>query len=158
PVIGGRCRVALVEDQINDLQHGGEAGRELSPARNLDRNALLGEGAPRPDDSLGNSSLRNQECPGYLLRRQASKQAQCKRNSRFSRQYRVAGSEYETQKIVADVIVGRRFEIPKRHLPALDLVDELLVLALEPLVSAEEIYGAMLRGGHQPRARIVRNA
>ena len=32
------------------------------------------------------------------------------------------------------------------------------MLALEPLVATEEIDGAMLRGGHQPRARIVRDS
>ncbi len=71
----------------------------------------------------------------------------------------MAGYEYETQEVVANVIVDRGFEIRHRHLLlGLDLAAEFLVLALEPLVSAQEIDCAMLRGGHQPGARVVRNS
>src|SRR5467141_1729725 len=71
----------------------------------------------------------------------------------------MAGYEYEAQEVVANVIVDRGFEISHRHLLlGLDLAAEFLVLALEPLVSAQEIDCAMLRGGHQPGARVVRNS
>ena len=71
----------------------------------------------------------------------------------------MAGYEYEAQEVVANVIVDRGFEIRHRHLLlGLDLAAEFFVLALEPLVSAQEIDCAMLRGGHQPGARVVRNS
>src|SRR6267378_1740412 len=71
----------------------------------------------------------------------------------------MAGYEYEAQEVVANVIVDRDFEIRHRHLLlGVDLAAEFLVLALEQLVSAQEIDCAMLRGGHQPGARVVRNS
>src|SRR5882762_7868058 len=71
----------------------------------------------------------------------------------------MAGYEYEAQEVVANVIVNCGFEIRHRHLLlGLDLAAEFFVLALEPLVSAQEIDCAMLRGGHQPGARVVRNS
>ena len=39
-----------------------------------------------------------------------------------------------------------------------ELAAEFFVLALEPRVSAEVVDRAMFRGGHQPGARIVRDA
>src|SRR5882762_2332758 len=71
----------------------------------------------------------------------------------------MAGYEYEAQEVVANVIVNCGFEIRHGHLLlGLDLAAEFFVLALEPLVSAQEIDCAMLRGGHQPGARVVRNS
>ena len=71
----------------------------------------------------------------------------------------MAGREHEAQQVVADVVVEGRVEIRHGHLlPGLELVTELLVFALEPLVSPQEIDRAMLRGGHEPGARIVRDA
>ena len=40
----------------------------------------------------------------------------------------------------------------------LELAAELLVLALEQLAAAQPVDGAVLRGGHQPGARVVRDA
>jgi hypothetical protein len=71
----------------------------------------------------------------------------------------MTGREHEAQEVVADVIVDRSVEL--RHgqpLLRLELAAELLVLALEPLVSAKEIDRTMLRGGHEPGARVVRDA
>jgi hypothetical protein len=71
----------------------------------------------------------------------------------------MTGYEYEAQEVVADVIVDRGLEIRRGQLLLdLELATELLVLALEPLVAAEEIDRTMLRGGHEPGARVVRDA
>ena len=68
--------------------------------------------------------------------------------------------EHQAQEVVADVVVERRVEIRRTAIScsSLELAAELLVLALEPLVPAEVIDGAMLRGGHEPGARVVRDA
>src|SRR5215208_387286 len=72
----------------------------------------------------------------------------------------MAGREDEAEQVVADVIlVDHAVEI--RHgcpLLGLDLATELVALALEEIASSEEIDGAMLGGGHEPGARIVRDA
>ena len=68
--------------------------------------------------------------------------------------------EHQSQQIVFDVVVQVcGVEIRHGHvLLRLQLATEFLVLALEQLVATKVIDGAMLRGGHEPRARIVRNA
>jgi hypothetical protein len=71
----------------------------------------------------------------------------------------MTGDEHKTQQVVTDVIVERGFEI--RHeclLPGIELTTKLLVLALEELVAAKEINGAMLGGGHEPGTRVLRDA
>ena len=68
----------------------------------------------------------------------------------------MAGDEHQTQQVVAHVIVERRVEVGRgRLLFDLELMAELLVLPFEQLAAAEEIDGAVLRRGHEPRARVV---
>jgi hypothetical protein len=69
----------------------------------------------------------------------------------------MTGRENQAQKVVADVIVDRAIKIGHLLL-GLKLVRELLVLALEPFIPAQEIDRTMLRGGHEPGARVVRHA
>ena len=159
PVVAGRRRVALVEDEVDDFEHRRETGGKLGPAGDLEGDVLLGEGPLGPDDALGDRRLRDEERTRDLLRRQAAEQAERQRNARLGGENRMAGREHEAQEVVAHVIVEGRVEI--RHgqlLLRLELATELLVLALEPLVSAQEIDRAMLRGGHEPGARVVRDA
>ena len=68
----------------------------------------------------------------------------------------MTGREHQAQEVVADVIVQCGIEI-RRHLP-IDLPAQLLVLPLEPLSSPQQIDCAVLGRGHQPGARIVRDA
>ena len=68
----------------------------------------------------------------------------------------MAGDEYEAQEVIADVIVERGVEIwHSRLLPGLQFAAKLLVLALKPLVSAEHVDRTVLRGSHEPGARII---
>src|SRR6266568_1927839 len=71
----------------------------------------------------------------------------------------MAGDEHEAEQVVADVIVDRGVEIRQRRLALrLELVPELLVLAIEHLAAAQLVDRPMLRGGHQPGARVLRHA
>src|SRR3989442_14049595 len=71
----------------------------------------------------------------------------------------MAGDEHEAQQVVADMIVDRRVEIRHRRVPpSLELGTELLMLAIEHLAPAQLVDRPMLRGGHEPGARIVRDA
>src|SRR5216684_4017151 len=71
----------------------------------------------------------------------------------------MTGYEHETKEVVADVIVERGIEIRHGHLLLrLELATQLLVLALESLVSAEEVDCTVFRSGHEPGARVVRDA
>jgi hypothetical protein len=68
----------------------------------------------------------------------------------------MAGREDQAEEVVADVVVEGRIEI--RLGGDLDLASDLLVLALEGLPAAQAVDGLMLRGPHEPGARVVRNA
>ena len=58
PVVTGGRRVALVEDEVDHLEHRRQTGGKIGPARNLEGNARLGEGPLGPDDALGDGRLR----------------------------------------------------------------------------------------------------
>src|SRR5262245_12008063 len=71
----------------------------------------------------------------------------------------MAGYEYQAQKVIADVVVESSVEI--RHGPLavrLELATELLMLALDELVPAQVVDRAIFRRGHEPGARVVRDA
>src|SRR4029077_3705689 len=71
----------------------------------------------------------------------------------------MTGDEDEAKEIVANSVVDPGVEIWHGHLLLrFELAAELLVLALEELVAAKVINGAMLGGGHEPGAGIVRDA
>src|SRR5438270_4613412 len=72
----------------------------------------------------------------------------------------MTGREYESKKIIADVVfvcgVDCSIEIfHSRLLPRLDVATELLVLALDSLFSAKKINRTMLTGGHEPGTRVA---
>src|SRR5206468_4110043 len=142
-----------------DLENRRQTGGEFASSGNLEADARLGEGPFGPDDSLGDGWLRDEEGTRDLLGRQTSEQAERERGAGLGRENRMTGYEHETQEVVADVLIARGLEIPRRLLvPGLELVTEHRVLALEPRASAQQVDRAMLRGGHQPGARIVRYA
>src|SRR5215472_811418 len=111
------------------------------------------------DDSLRNGRLRDEKCARDLLRRQPSQKAECEGDTRIGGENRMAGRKHQAQEVVAYVIVEGRVEIGLGPLLCgLELVAELHQLALESLPPAEEIDRTMLRGAHQPRARVARDA
>ena len=131
PVVAGGGRVALVEDQVDDLEHRGQAGRELVAARNLEGHPRLGQRPLGPHDPLGHGRLRDQERARDLLGRQPAEQPQGERDARLGGQHRVAGGEHQAQQVVADVVGRRGLEVGRGHLlPGLHLAAELLLLAL----------------------------
>src|SRR5205823_6132445 len=75
----------------------------------------------------------------------------------LGREHRIAGDEHEAQQVVADGIVDCGVEIRPPVPTDLDLVPELLVLTVEHLAAAQLVDRAMLRGGHEPGSRVVRD-
>ncbi len=68
-------------------------------------------------------------------------------------------NEYEAKKIIADVIVLRDFKIRhSRLLLRLELATQFFMFAFEKFVPAKVIDRAMLRGGHEPGAWVIRDA
>jgi hypothetical protein len=69
----------------------------------------------------------------------------------------MAGNEDEAKEIVADLVVERCVEIRRRFLHR-ELAAELFMLAFQELVAPEVIDRTMLRGGHEPGARLLGDA
>ena len=88
-----------------------------------------------------------------------AEQAQRERDARLGGQHRVAGGEDQPQEVVADVVVHGGVEVRReRRPPGLQVAGELLVLALQPRAAAQLVDGAVLGRGHQPGARVARDA
>src|SRR6266571_2292514 len=158
PVLPRGRRVALVEDQVDDLEDRAQPPGELAGRGDLERDLRLGQGPFRPDDPLRDRRLAGQERPGDLVRGQAADQAERERRPCLGGQDRVAGDEDEAEQVIADVVVhlvdvrlagrlGLRFHVTA-YLPQL-----LVVAGAAP----DQVDGAMLRGRHQPGAGPVRD-
>ena len=97
---------------------------------------LFGQRPLGADDALGDGRLGDEERARNLVGRQAAEQAQRERDARLGREHRMAGREHQAQQVVADVVIQGCVEIRHgRVLFRLELVAELLVLALEQLVA-----------------------
>src|SRR5439155_3441797 len=110
----GSRRVAFVEDEVYD----GERRRQTScerPAGNLERDARLGKSSLRPDDSLGDGRLRDEERTRDLPGRQTSDQAERESNTRLSGEDWMTGDEHEAKQVVTNVIVDGGVEIRHSH-------------------------------------------
>src|SRR5712691_5231815 len=64
----------------------------------------------------------------------------------------------QPQQVVAHIVVESRIKIGHGHLFRGKFAAKLLVLTIKTRVSTELVYGTMFRGGHQPCARIIRDA
>jgi hypothetical protein len=159
PVVAGGRRVAFVEDEVDDLQDRRQPLGQLGRGRQHERDALAGQGALGADDPLRDGRLRDQERPGDLLGGQAAEQAQRERHPRLGGQHRVAGDEHQPQQVVADVVVEGGVQVRLGRLPLdLQVTAELLELALVAGPAPQQVDGAVLGGGHEPGARVVRDA
>jgi len=128
PVVAGRRRISLIENQIDDLQHRGEPRRELGVARHFVRHFRCRERLLRADDALRDRRFRCEECAGDLARRQAAKQSQRQRDARFGGEHRVTGGEDEAQQVIANLVVERGVDVERRTF--IELASDLLVLVI----------------------------
>src|SRR2546428_975620 len=90
-VIACGRRVALVEDEVDDLEYRREASVELGSGGHLERNARLGERPLCADDALCDGRYGDEKCPRDLLCRETREQAQRKRDARLGREDRMTG-------------------------------------------------------------------
>ena len=121
---------------------------------------LFGERPLGPDDALGDRRLRHEERPRDLLGRQAAEQAERERDARLGGEHRMAGREDKAQEVVADVVVEGRVEIRRGSLLLGFAAHGRSPRACVPAAccGVPVIDGAMFRGGHEPGARVVRDA
>ena len=67
PVVAGGGAVALIEDEVEHLQHRGQPRPQLGRARHLERHAGRGQGALGPHDPLRDRRLGDQVGAGDLV-------------------------------------------------------------------------------------------
>jgi hypothetical protein len=70
PVIARSCGIALIEDEVEDFQHGRESRRQLVAARHLEWHLRLKKGPFGADDTLGDRGCGDEKGPRDLLGRQ----------------------------------------------------------------------------------------
>ena len=158
PVLARRCRVALVEDEVDHLEHRRQTVGELVAAGDLERHVGLGERALGAYDALRDGPLGHEERPGDLRRGQATEQTQRKCDARLPRQDRVTRHEDQAQDVVLHVLEPRGEVGLVELLKDLQLVADQLLLVLERDAAAQRVDAPALRGGHQPGTRVVRDA
>ena len=154
PVVAGGRRVALVEDQVDDLEHRRQA-----------RRAARRRAAPRTAPASASvrlartircatvaSGTRNARAISGVVSPPSSRSVSATRAS-------VESTGWQQVKISrsrsSPIVVGARRRGAAR--PAIEEAD-LRVLALQALRPADEVDRAVLGGGHQPGARVVRDA
>jgi hypothetical protein len=118
----------------------------------------LGQSLLGPDDALRDGGLRHQVGAGDLGRGQPAEQAQCQRDPGRDGQDGMAGGEDQPQQVVVDLVRRHLAELRRAGSGRLQVPADQRVLALQFAVAAEQVDGAPLGHGHQPGARIARDA
>jgi len=76
PVLAGGRGVALVEDEVHHLEHGGQALAQIGGAGQLEGHARFGQRALGAHDALGHGGLGHEEGTRDLVRLQPAEHAQ----------------------------------------------------------------------------------
>ncbi len=106
--IAGRSRISLIEDQIDDRQHGIEAVGKLSEGRNLIGNACLANFRFAADDALRDRNRVGQKRAGDSLGGQPAYFAQGQGHLRAGGNGRMAAREDQPQPIVFQFFIASR--------------------------------------------------
>jgi hypothetical protein len=162
-VVTGAGGVALVEDQVDHLEHRRQARHAVGAARHLERHARFGQRPLGAHDSLRDRRLAGQESARDLVGRKSAQEAQRQRDPRLARQHGVAGHEDQAQEVIADVVV-ETVDDPLHRLGSFALVlrvervPQLLVLARQQRPAPQVVDRVVLGRRHQPCARVVGHA
>ena len=163
--IAGRRRVALVVDEVQDLEDAVEALRQQVERRHAVGDAGVADLALGPDEPLGERRLRDQEGPRDLRCREAAERPERQGDATVHRQRRMAAREDQPESVVGDGhLVVRHVRAAASGLDRgkvrLDggLARELVRLVPEPPAAAQSIDRPVACGRRDPGARVVRYA
>ena len=140
--------VALVEDQVDDRQHRGQAVGEQVRRRHAERDPGGLDLALRADQPLRHRLLADQERARDLVRAQPAQRAQRERDLRIERERRVAAGEDELEALVGN---GRLVDVVLHGFGHVQQAG----LRVERAIAADPVDGAVARRRHQPGARVV---
>ena len=152
--LAARCRVAFVEDQVDDGQHRAQTLWQLALFRHAVGDAGVADLGLGADDPLRHRRLGHQEGARDLRRREAAEQPQRQRHLRARRERRVTAGEDQAQPIVVHGVV-----LPTGGLDRLVAGMEqgrLRVPVGARRLAAEAIDGAVAGGGDDPPRRAGR--
>ena len=151
----GAARIALVEDQIKDVEHRVQSRAALLVGRHAERNARRPDRALRATDPLRHRRLGHEKGPGDLAGREAADRAQRERDRGRSRQRRVAAHEEQDQRVVLlqPLPAEARLDVGERRWGRLHDDDRFAAAARE--LGADVIGHPPRRHLDQPAARVV---
>ena len=159
PILARGGRVALVEHEVDHVEHRGEAQVELRAARHLERHVRLRQRPLGADDALGDGRLGDEKRARDLVGGEPAEQAQRQGDARLGGQHRMAGREDQPQQVVADVVIQGRHEVCRGLGAAgFQVPRELLVFPDQAGAPTHLVDGAVLRRCHQPGAGVSREA
>ncbi len=160
--IARRRRVALVVDEVEDLEDAVEALGEQVERRHAVGDAGIVDLALGPDEPLGECRLRDEEGAGDLRCGEAAQGPERERDATVHRQGRMAAGEDQPQSVVH--VVVRRLSAATSGLDRGKVrfdggfARELIRLVPEPSAAAQSVDRPVARGRRDPGARVVRYA
>ena len=147
--VAGAGRVALVEDQVDDGQHGPEPVREVGLVRDPVGDPGVADLALGPDQPLGHGRLGHQEGAGDLGGGEPAQQPQGQRHLGPGAEGGVAAGEDQPQPVVAHGALLGRFAPGVQQ-------GRLGVAVLAGRLPAEPVDGPVAGGGDDPSGRARR--
>jgi hypothetical protein len=157
-VVSGGGAVALVEDEVDDFEDGGEAGGELGAARDFEGDVFFGEGAFGADDALSDGGFGGEEGAGDFSGGEAAEETEGEGGAGLGGEDGVTGDEDEAEKVVTDGVVESGVEVRRGLFECGEVACQVFVFTLGDGVAAEEIDGAAFGGGGEPCSGIIGDA
>jgi hypothetical protein len=155
PLLACGGGVALVEHQVDGLEHRAESDGEFVSDRHFERHVRVGERLLRAGDPCCHRRRLYDKGARDLLGRQPGDHLQREGHSGFDRQHRMARGEHQPQYVVFDV--GVELDLVHRSLVITELTSEQFDLALQRHSATNRVDAAAARHGHEPGARVVRD-
>ena len=162
PVVARGGRVPLVEHEIEHLEHRRQAGVAVGSPRVPRTGHWPPTACAWPERSAG-----PRWTPARGMRAAISSVVRPPRSRSVSATRRLGGQdgvtrdEDEPQQVVAEIVVGLvEIDVPSPDdlRPHLGLADELVLFALEHRPAPQQVDGASLADGHEPRPGVVGDA
>ncbi len=141
--------VALVEDQVDDGEHGGKPIREEMRRRHAERHARRLDLLLRPDEPLGHRLFGDEEGARDLLRGQSAECAERESDLGVEREGWMAAGEDELEALICD------HDLIEVVFHGFGAIEEERLLG-ERAPAADPVDGTVARRGDEPGTRVRR--
>ena len=143
-----RLPVPLIEEQVQDVEHGGKAFGQQVRRRHAERDARVRDLLLGPEQALAHGRFRHEERAGDLRGAQAGQAPQRQRHLGIEVQRGMAAGEHELQALIRDLAVARvgRHRFHRGHLPQLRRLGRR---------AAHPVDGPVACRGGEPRQRLI---